>query len=580
MDFIRNLFTLFQRLQDIVRDGQRQGDIPGMAMGLMRELRGGAAEDQAEGDGPAVYRGKVAQADKATPEAASRATARNKAARDTDLPTPAVYHSPEGASAKPEFEPARAPARNADEVDKDVPAPAAAPFTRDQYEFEPASAPPAPESEPEFEPASATQSESAPTADAPGTAAINWDEDVEEPQAAEPETPQPAPPPPAPAPSPAPAPVVSADTAPAPVTGEQGPSEQTPAKKEEDDDWFDLEDWQGTALKVAGVGAAAAATAAGAMAIKDRFFDDEDEEAPSEKSALPLLGGDEPTAEPAASPAPTPAEADSGGEDEDDEGGKGWVAAAAVAAPAVAAVLPKAGDPEDTERDADEGDEAEAPSDDREEARDDAPSPAPRRPHPVEIIPADPRNPATQPASQSLASPGIRLYGAMDAGMYAEFTEMLAEQAPGGPIVIALTTMEGDPEIARSMADDIRLLRDRGRREIIFLGKTAIHGAGVLFMAAFPVSHRYLTRATKLMITENKRAQPMELAGGSLRSVASQLEHAQREIQREIEQEDEDYRAISEGSNVSVQELREKAPNDWYITASEAKAMGLIAEVV
>ncbi|MEL7686335.1 ATP-dependent Clp protease proteolytic subunit [Citromicrobium bathyomarinum] len=583
MDFIRNLFTLFQRLQDIVRDGQRQGDIPGMAMGLMRELRGGAAEDQAEGDGPAVYRGKVAQADKATPEAASRATARNKAARDTDLPTPAVYHSPEGASAKPEFEPARAPARNADEVDKDVPAPAAAPFTRDQYEFEPASAPPAPESEPEFEPASATQSESAPTADAPGTAAINWDEDVEEPQAAEPETPQPAPPPPAPAPSPAPAPVASADTAPAPVTGEQVPSEQTPGKKEEDDDWFDLEDWQGTALKVAGVGAAAAATAAGAMAIKDRFFDDEDEEAPSEKSALPLLGGDEPTAEPAASPAPTPAEADSSGEDEDDEGGKGWVAAAAVAAPAVAAVLPKAGDPEDTERDADEGDEAEAPSedsDDREEARDDAPSPAPRRPHPVEIIPADPRNPATQPASQSLASPGIRLYGAMDAGMYAEFTEMLAEQAPGGPIVIALTTMEGDPEIARSMADDIRLLRDRGRREIIFLGKTAIHGAGVLFMAAFPVSHRYLTRATKLMITENKRAQPMELAGGSLRSVASQLEHAQREIQREIEQEDEDYRAISEGSNVSVQELREKAPNDWYITASEAKAMGLIAEVV
>ena len=65
-----------------------------------------------------------------------------------------------------------------------------------------------------------------------------------------------------------------------------------------------------------------------------------------------------------------------------------------------------------------------------------------------------------------------------------------------------------------------------------------------------------------------------------LRSVASQLEHAQRKIQREIDQEDEDYRAISEGSNVSVQELREKAPNDWYITASEAKAMGLIAEVV
>ena len=91
---------------------------------------------------------------------------------------------------------------------------------------------------------------------------------------------------------------------------------------------------------------------------------------------------------------------------------------------------------------------------------------------------------------------------------------------------------------------------------------------------------RYLTRATKVLVTENKRAQPIQLSGGSLRSVASQLEHVQREIQREIEQEDEDYRAISEGSNVSVQELREKAPNEWFITASEAKAMGLIAEVV
>ncbi|KPM25800.1 hypothetical protein AAJ72_04915 [Citromicrobium sp. RCC1885] len=195
-------------------------------------------------------------------------------------------------------------------------------------------------------------------------------------------------------------------------------------------------------------------------------------------------------------------------------------------------------------------------------------------------MPADPRNPATQPASQSLASPGIRLYGTMDAAMYAEFSEMLSEQAPGGPIVIALTTMDGDPEIARSMAEDIRLLRDRGRREIIFLGKTAVYSAGVLFMAAFPVGQRYLTRATKLLITENKRAQPIQLAGGSLRSVASQLEHARREIQREIDQEDDDFRSISEGSNVSVQELREKAPGDWYITASEAKAMGLIAEVV
>ncbi|MBB3035117.1 ATP-dependent Clp protease proteolytic subunit [Alteriqipengyuania lutimaris] len=563
MDFIRNLFTLFQRLQDIVRDGQKRGDLPGMVMSLMREVRGGNGDEDGQGDGPAVYQGKRAQADQATPEAASRATARNKAARHTGLPEPAVYRSPDGGDSLRDIETARAPARNADEMDDRFPQPAAAPLIREQYDYEPASADPDLAAEPAFEPAMAEVGDR----DGP---AISWDDDEEDVQASEP------------APAPVREPVAAqveaeaeAEPPPPPATRDGGGD---PARK--DDDWFDLDDWQDTALKVAGVGAAAAGTAAGAMAIRNHFFDGEEERDKEAESrpALPLGGGDEPTAERGDGP-DDKVHDDRARDDKEDDGNREWIAAAAVAAPAVASVLPKAPDavsrdePEEQERDA-------APAGRSVSATDDSPSRPQNRPHPVEIIPGDPRNPSTQPASQSLASPGIRLYGAMDASMYAEFSEMLAEQAPGGPIVIALTTMEGDPDIARSMADDIRLLRDRGRRELIFLGKTAIYGAGALFMAAFPVSHRYLTRATKLMVTENKRAQPLELPGGSLRRVASQLEHARREIEREIEQEDEDYRAISDGSNVSVQELREKAPNDWYITASEAKAMGLIAEVV
>ena len=568
MDFIRNLFTLFQRLQAIVRDGQKRGDLPGMAMALFNETLGGAGDADGQGDGPAVYGGKRAQADQATPEMASRATARNKAQRNDDLPQPAVYRSAEGSDPLAGLESAKAPARNADDRSEDMPRPAAAtPLQREDYDYQPASADPedapaepafapasapeaqdAPEPQPQDEPEPQEQEEPAPQAeeaeeaDSLQTATIDWaDGDDDTPTVAE-----------------------VSPTASLPGTTETQVDEpQPPApvesaapddRDDEDEDrkMFDLDDWQGTAMKVAGVGAAAAATAAGAMAIKDRFFDDNDDE-DAQKPAIPLGRGNEPAVE------------DEGARE--DEGGNDWIAATAATAPLAATAFAGSDG---------SGEDASSP---KTPAQPPASS-EPRRPHAVEIIPADPRNPATQPASQTLASPGIRLYGTMDAGMYAEFTEMLAEQAPGGPIVIALTTMEGDPEIARSMADDIRLLRDRGRREIIFLGKTAVYGAGVLFMAAFPVSHRYLTRATKVLVTENKRAQPLELAGGSLRSVASQLEHAQREIQREIEQEDDDYRAISEGSNVSVQELREKAPNDRYITASEAKAMGLIAEVV
>ncbi|MEL7738813.1 ATP-dependent Clp protease proteolytic subunit [Citromicrobium bathyomarinum] len=573
MDFIRNLITLIQRLQTIVRDGQKRGDLPGMAMALVREITGNGGEEDGEASGPAIYQGKRAQADQGTPERASRATARNRAARDTDLPEPAVYRRPEGSSDTPDFEPARAPARNAGDSEEHFPQPAAAPLQKEDYDYQPASAPAEDTAiEPKYEPARASAPEPEPEPEEAmelSAAAVTWDDDA-----------QPEPPPPAPSPAPqeaVPAEAVEASATPVPAEA-----------KEDDDEWFDLEDWQGTALKVAGVGAAAAATAAGAMAIKDRFFDRDDEEGgdkdgseehrtePADSSsAIPLPSGDEPLVQDA-----TDADTEQRSEDEDDgasdgdgNGGHEWAAAAAVAVPAVAAVLPTASGEEEPQEEEPSAAESQQPSPP-------PPAPQPETRQQVEIIPADPRNPATQPASQSLASPGIRLYGTMDAAMYAEFSEMLSEQAPGGPIVIALTTMDGDPEIARSMAEDIRLLRDRGRREIIFLGKTAVYSAGVLFMAAFPVGQRYLTRATKLLITENKRAQPIQLAGGSLRSVASQLEHARREIQREIDQEDDDFRAISEGSNVSVQELREKAPGDWYITASEAKAMGLIAEVV
>ena len=578
MDFIRNLITLIQRLQTIVRDGQKRGDLPGMAMALVREVTGNGGEEDGEASGPAIYQGKRAQADQGTPERASRATARNRAARDTDLPEPAVYRRPEGSSDTPDFEPARAPARNAGEAEEQFPEPAAAPLQKEDYDYQPASAPPEDTAiEPRYEPARASAPEPEPEPEPEesmevSAASVTWDDDS-----------QPAPTPPVPASEPqetVPPEPVEASAAPVPAEAKEAGA----TKAGDDDEWFDLDDWQGTALKVAGVGAAAAATAAGAIAIKDRFFDRDDEEggdkdgseedrpeAAENHSAIPLPSSDEPLVQDAPD-----ADAEQRSEDEndgDENDGRKWAAAAAVAAPAVAAVLPKASGEEETQEEEPSTSESERPS---------PPSPEPQQEHrqQVEIIPADPRNPATQPASQSLASPGIRLYGTMDAAMYAEFSEMLSEQAPGGPIVIALTTMDADPEIARSMAEDIRLLRDRGRREIIFLGKTAVYSAGVLFMAAFPVGQRYLTRATKLLITENKRAQPIQLAGGSLRSVASQLEHARREIQREIDQEDDDFRAISEGSNVSVQELREKAPGDWYITASEAKAMGLIAEVV
>ena len=66
---------------------------------------------------------------------------------------------------------------------------------------------------------------------------------------------------------------------------------------------------------------------------------------------------------------------------------------------------------------------------------------------------------------------------------------------PGeGMLVVTMTTLGGDPEVARAMGDDIRLMREFHGRDILFLGKVAVYSAGATFMSAFPVEHRFLTR--------------------------------------------------------------------------------------
>ena len=92
-----------------------------------------------------------------------------------------------------------------------------------------------------------------------------------------------------------------------------------------------------------------------------------------------------------------------------------------------------------------------------------------------------------------LTAPQLRLIGTVDEAMYAEFRNQLSAAPEEGPLVIALTTLGGNPEIARAMADDVRLLRDAGRT-MLFLGKASVYSAGATFMAGFPVECRFLTR--------------------------------------------------------------------------------------
>ena len=186
---------------------------------------------------------------------------------------------------------------------------------------------------------------------------------------------------------------------------------------------------------------------------------------------------------------------------------------------------------------------------------------------------------AYEPKYPLLAKPHIRLSGPVDQFMYQSFRQQLEACPDEGTLVIALTTLGGDPEVARTMADDIRLLEEHDGREILFLGKVAVYSAGATFMAAFPVNRRFLTRHTRLMIHERKISKQINL-DGPLRMVVASIKAALHEVEHSILIEEEGFRDIVAGSNVDFEDLREKAPSNWYIEAEEARDLGLVLDVI
>jgi ATP-dependent protease ClpP protease subunit len=179
----------------------------------------------------------------------------------------------------------------------------------------------------------------------------------------------------------------------------------------------------------------------------------------------------------------------------------------------------------------------------------------------------------------ALASPHVRLSGTIDEAMYTRFNEQIAAAQGESTVVVALTTLGGDPEVARAMGEDIRLMRAYGDRDLLFLGKVAVYSAGATFMSYFPRENRFLTRGTRIMIHERIITKTINLEG-PLRTCVATLKAALHEIEHSIRIEEEGFQALVEQSGIAFETLREKAPENWYIEAQEARDLGLVLDVI
>lgn len=178
-----------------------------------------------------------------------------------------------------------------------------------------------------------------------------------------------------------------------------------------------------------------------------------------------------------------------------------------------------------------------------------------------------------------LAEPHIRLFGRVDEALYKKFRDEVERANDQDTLVISLCTLGGDPEIARAMGDDVRLLRDFNSKKVIFLGKQAVYSAGATFMSYFPREDRFLTKETRIMIHERQMIDTVQL-NGPLSSCVTALKAKLNEIEHSIRIEEEGFAAIAQGTDVTFEQIKEKAPANWYIEAEEAKEMGLVLDVV
>lgn len=177
-------------------------------------------------------------------------------------------------------------------------------------------------------------------------------------------------------------------------------------------------------------------------------------------------------------------------------------------------------------------------------------------------------------------TPRILLAGAVDYAMYDRFRAQLAQAPDSGLAIIELSTLGGDPEVARMMGEDVRFQSDiNPARRLVFLGKAAIYSAGATFMSFFAVENRYLTRGTRVMIHERKMDKTLHIAGPLTTCIAS-VKAMLNELEHSIAIQNEGFENLVRGSAVTMDEVLRRAPENWYIEAQEAKALGLVADVL
>ena len=183
------------------------------------------------------------------------------------------------------------------------------------------------------------------------------------------------------------------------------------------------------------------------------------------------------------------------------------------------------------------------------------------------------------PSAKTVAD--ISLVGTVDEAMACKLRDELAAlETQGSAVTIDMTTLGGDPEMARRMIADLDAARERmPQRRLRFLGKSVVYSAGVTFMAGFPREDRFLTEDAMLLIHCRQIKKTLEI-DGPIRAQVPRIEALLHQLRTGTDLEVENFERLIAGSDIDIDDLVEKALYNWYLTAEEAAERSLVAGIV
>jgi len=177
--------------------------------------------------------------------------------------------------------------------------------------------------------------------------------------------------------------------------------------------------------------------------------------------------------------------------------------------------------------------------------------------------------------------PKIRLLGPVGEEMVREYLTQFEKIAckRSKIFVVELTTYGGKADYGYRIAEEVRLARDYYDKDPVFLGKTFVYSAGMTIVAAFARNKRYLTQHTTLLTHERRIEEDVKFLGPLVANI-----QVAKELLADFENgkriQNQNFAQLIEGSNISLEEILERAQTGWYITAQEAYERGLVEGIL